>query len=231
MIAKFNGIKSREAGRRATIISLVGAFVISAGAYFMGGFSRALVAQEGIQFNAKNLDTLMPAIFQAILSPELIAVLVILMLSASMSTLAAVVLVSAPTFTKTILKKDGILPMRILCMVFILVSYIVAITDTPIVTLMSFSWGAVSGAFIGPYIWGLYTRKITLAGAWAGMFCGLGTVVFGAMWIALTQTMAVATSWAPKLAVLAMLVSMVVTPGVSLLTAKVSKIPEGAKYV
>lgn len=46
---------------------------------------------------------------------------------------------------------------------------------------MSFSWGVVSGCFIGPYIWGLYSKKITKAGAWAGMLSGV--VVVGVMLI------------------------------------------------
>lgn len=231
MIAKYSGIKSKQAGRRATIVSLVGSLIISGGAYFMGGFSRALVESGHVPFDGTNLDRLMPAIFQVILSPELMAILVILMLSASMSTLASVVLVSAPTFSKTILGLNRITPIRILCLVFVLISYVVATTKTPIVTLMSFSWGAVSGAFIGPYIWGLYSKRITRAGAWAGMMSGLGTVVLSAVYIAFTQTMAVSTSWAPKLAVLALCVSMVVTPVVSLLTTRISKIPEGSRYV
>ncbi|HEY5466026.1 MAG TPA: sodium:solute symporter [Clostridia bacterium] len=230
MISKFHGIKNRDTSRKATIVSVFGAILISGGAYLMGGFSRALVETQHITFNTKNLDTLMPAIFQAILSPELMAVLVVLMLSASMSTLAAVVLVSAPTFSKTILKKDGITTIRILCMLFILVSFLVAVIPSAIVTLMAFSWGALSGSFIGPYIWGLYSKRITRIGSWAGMVCGLGTVVVGAG-IALVLTPASATSWAPQLAVLAMIVSMVVTPVASLLTAGKSRIPEGAKFV
>ncbi|MBP7401378.1 MAG: sodium:solute symporter [Clostridia bacterium] len=231
MIAKYSGIKSKAAGKRATLYSLVGSLIVSGGAYFMGGFSRALAQTGHIEVDPTKLDTVMPRIFQAILSEEVMAILVILMLSASMSTLAAVVLVSAPTFSKTILKTPKLMPMRILSIVFVLVSYVVAITDTPIVTLMSFSWGAVSGAFIGPYIWGLYSKKITRAGSWAGMACGLGTVVVGAVLIAVTSSMAEATKWAPRLAVLALAVSMVVTPAASLLTARLSKVPEGAKFV
>ncbi len=231
MISKYSGIKSKTAGKQATIFSLIGALIISGGAYLMGGFSRALVQTGNVTFDKAKLDTLMPAIFQAILSPELMAILVILMLSASMSTLAAVVLVSAPTFTKTIMRQSKMTPIRIMCLVFVAISYLVATTNTAIVTLMAFSWGAVSGAFIGPYIWGLYSKWITKAGSWAGMFCGLGTVVFGATGIALAKTMADATKWAPRLAVLAIAVSLVVTPVVSLLTAGKSRIPEGAKFV
>jgi SSS family solute:Na+ symporter len=230
MISKFNSIRDAKATRRATIMSTIFALIIGGGAYFMGGFSRIFNEKLNLGFTGQNLDTLMPIIFEKILTPELMAILVILMLSASMSTLAAVVLVSAPTFTKTILKNEKMLVHRLMSMLFILISYLVAVIPSAIVTLMAFSWGAVSGAFIGPYIWGLYWKKMTKAGAIAGMCCGLGTVILGAA-IALITNSATATTWAPRLAVLAMAVSLVVTPLASLLTQSSSKIPEGAKYL
>jgi len=229
MISKFNGIRDRKAVKRATIMSTVFALIIGGGAYFMGGFARILNARLSISFDAANLDTLMPAIFQVILSPEMMAVLVILMLSASMSTLAAVVLVSAPTFSKTILKKDSMLPMRLLSLLFVLISYLVAVIPSAIVTLMSFSWGAVSGSFIGPYLWGLYDRKLTRSGAAAGMVSGLGTVVIGGAIVLLTKSPT--GLWAPRLAVLALIVSLLVTPLVSRLAGSRAVLPEGAKYL
>lgn len=229
MISKFNSIRDRKATRRATVMSTVFALIIGGGAYFMGGFSRFFNDKLQLGFTGGNLDTLMPMIFEKILTPELMAVLVVLMLSASMSTLAAVVLVSAPTFSKTILKSEKMLSLRLLSLLFVLISYLVAVIPSAIVTLMAFSWGAVSGAFVGPYIWGLYLKKLTRAGAAAGMACGLGTVVAGGA-IVLLNAGSTAV-WAPRLAVLAMLVSMIVTPLVSLLTQRTSKIPEGAQYL
>ncbi|MEA4888474.1 MAG: sodium:solute symporter [Clostridiaceae bacterium] len=229
MISKFNGIRDRKATWRAMIMSTVFALVIGGGAYFMGGFSRLFNEKMQLGFNPQNLDTLMPVVFEAILSPEMMAVLVILMLSASMSTLAAVVLVSAPTFSKTILKSNSILLMRIMSILFVLISYLVAIIPSAIVVLMSFSWGAVSGAFVGPYLWGLYMKKMTKAGATAGMVGGLSTVVIGAAIVIIGKSST--AIWAPRLAVLAILISFIITPLVSLATQRCSKIPEGAKFV
>ena len=231
MISKFHSIRDKKSVRRGMIFSTIFALIIGGGAYFMGGFSRVLDQKLQMNFDGKNLDTVMPMVFQAILTPEMMAVLVVLMLSASMSTLAAVVMVSAPTFSRSILKTRKMLPMRLLCLLFVLISYLVAVVPSAIVTLMAFSWGAVSGSFVGPYIWGLYMKKMTKAGAIAGMVCGLGTVIIGALVIGLVSGTSAATSWAPKLAVLAMLVSLTVTPLVSLLTAKSVKVPEGAQYL
>jgi len=231
MVSKYKGIRDTKAVRRATIMSTAFALIIGGGAYFMGGFAKALNASLNLGMDGKNLDQVMPKIFESILSKEMMALLVVLMLSASMSTLAGVVLVSAPTFTRSLLKNNSIGLMRIMSIVFVLVSYLVAVIPTAIVTLMAFSWGAVAGSFIGPYIWGLYSRKITRIGAYCGMISGLLTVVGGALIAGFTSSLATATSWAPRLAVLAMFVSLLVTPIASLITQKMQPIPEGAKAV
>ena len=209
MIAKFNGIRDRATVRRATIMSTLLALVIGGGAYWIGGFSRVLEHRFSLNFKTADLDTLMPAVFEAILTPGLMAILIVLMMSASMSTLASVVLVSAPTFGRTVLNKKSMLAMRLLSLLFVFVSYLIAVIPSAIVTLMAFSWGAVSGSFIGPYIWGLYDRRLTRAGAFAGMAGGLGTVLAGAV-IVIARGLPTGL-WSPRLAVLAMLVSLIVT--------------------
>jgi len=229
MVSKYKGIRDTKAVHRATIMSTVFALIIGGGAYFMGGFAKAINASLNLGIDGKNLDQVMPIIFESILSKEMMALLVVLMLSASMSTLAGVVLVSAPTFTRSLLKNNSIGLMRVMSILFVLVSYLVAVIPTAIVTLMAFSWGAVAGSFIGPYIWGLYSRKITRIGAYCGMFSGLLTVIGGALIAGLTSSLATATSWAPRLAVLAMIVSLLITPLASLATQKSQPIPEGAK--
>jgi Na+/proline symporter len=83
---------------------------------------------------------------------------------------------------------------------------------------MSFSWGVVSGCFIGPYIWGLFSKSITKIGAYAGMISGLLTVGIFTLVISLTQSFSVAASKSPEMGVCAMAVSLVVVPLVSLIT-------------
>ena len=38
---------------------------------------------------------------------------------------------------------------------------------------MNLSWGTLAGAFLGPYLAGLYMKRATRAGAWAGFLGGL----------------------------------------------------------
>ena len=110
---------------------------------------------------------------------------------------------------------------RILCLVFVGCSFIFATQNIPIiVSLMSFSWGLVSGCFIGPYIWGLFSRKITKIGAYSGIIAGLLTVGGATLVITLTSSFSAAAAKSPEMGVAAMAVSMVVVPVVSALTQK-----------
>jgi Na+/proline symporter len=83
---------------------------------------------------------------------------------------------------------------------------------------MSFSWGIVSGCFIGPYIWGLFSKRITKIGAYAGVLSGLATVGSATLAISLTQGFSAAAAKSPEMGVAAMAVSFVIVPLVSLLT-------------
>ena len=171
----------------------------------------------------------------------LLAVIMILLLSASMSTLEAVVLTSAsavavdliPAVTqKEIPAKKQMLLTRMLCLAFITCSFVFATQNIPIiVSLMSFSWGIVSGCFIGPYIWGLFSKRITKIGAFAGILSGLMTVGGATLVISLSSGFGVAASKSPEMGVAAMAVSFVVVPTVSLLTKNSEKDRERVEEV
>jgi SSS family solute:Na+ symporter len=101
--------------------------------------------------------------------------------------------------------------MRILCAVFVVLSVVLAVCKlSTIVTLMSLSWGTISGAFLGPFLWGLYMKRATRAGAWAGMLAGLGTSI--------ALNLFIPEMGAPMAGCFAMAASLVVTSLVSLVT-------------
>ena len=113
---------------------------------------------------------------------------------------------------------------RVLCLVFVACSFIFATRNIPIiVSLMSFSWGLVSGCFIGPYIWGLFSKKITKIGAFAGVISGLVTVGGATLVITINSGFSAAASKSPEMGVAAMAISFVIVPVVSLLTKKKEK--------
>ena len=230
MIGKFYAIKDTGAIKRGTIISTVFCIVIGCGAYLIGSTSRLIL---GGTLPEGGIDSVIPAVLMQVLSGGtlgiiLLAVIMILLLSASMSTLEAVVLTSASAVAvdlipavskKEIPAKKQMLLTRILCLAFVACSFIFATRNIPIiVSLMSFSWGIVSGCFIGPYIWGLFSKKITKIGAYAGIISGLVTVGGATLIISLTSSFSNAASKSPEMGVAAMAISFVIVPVVSLLT-------------
>ena len=230
MIGKFYAIKDTAAIKRGTVISTVFCLVIGCSAYLIGSASRLVL---GGQLPAGGIDSVIPTVLMEVLGGGtlgiiLLAVIMILLLSASMSTLEAVVLTSASAVAVDLIPslrkkqtdpKSQMLLTRILCLVFVACSFIFATRNIPIiVSLMSFSWGVVSGCFIGPYIWGLFSKKITKIGAYAGVLSGLITVGGATLVISLSSGFSAAAAKSPEMGVAAMAVSMVIVPLVSTLT-------------
>lgn len=230
MIGKFYAIKDTSAIKRGTIISTIFCLIIGCGAYLIGSTSRLIL--HG-QLPEGGIDAIIPAVLMEVLGNStlgiiLLAIIMILLLSASMSTLQAVVLTSAsavsvdliPTFRKKETKPETqMLLTRLFCLAFVACSFIFATQNIPIiVNLMSFSWGVVSGCFIGPYIWGLFSKKITKTGAIAGMIAALLTVGISTLVITWNSGFAAAAAKSPEMGVSAMAISLIVVPLVSAFT-------------
>ena len=175
MIHKYYGIKDNKEVKRGTIISTFFAFLVAGGGYFIGSLSH-LFFGENLPQGGK--DYLVPnMLLQAELPNILIGIVLVLLISASVSTLSSITLTACSTVTMDLVKdrmKKDITPermgmlTRILCLVFVVASYFVANSDTPILELMSYSWGIISGAFLAPYVLPLYCKKINKIGAWCG---------------------------------------------------------------
>lgn len=188
MVQKFYSIKDESVIKKAAIVTLLFAVVITVSAYFTGALTHVFYDAPIMGANGKPaFDLLIPDLLTRQLPDALMALILLLVLSASMSTLSSLVLVSASSVAidmykghvnPAITKENSLAMMRFLSGVFIAVSYIIAKYDIAIIiTLMSLSWGAVAGAFMAPYIYGLYWKRATRAGAKAGMFTGLTLAV------------------------------------------------------
>ena len=226
MVQKFYAIKSEKAINKGMIISTVFAFVVAGGCYFLGGFGRLFSDQVDIA--AGGYDSIIPTMLSG-LSPILIAIVVVLVLSASMSTLSSLVLASSSTLTldfikgtvvKDLSQKKQLLIMRILIAVFIAISVVIAILQyksnvTFIAQLMGVSWGALAGAFLAPFLFGLYWKRTTVASVWVSF--GFSTVVMLAniLW----KSAFPALLQSPiNAGVFCMLAGLVIVPVVSLLS-------------
>ena len=177
MVQKFYAIKSESAINKGMIISTVFALIVAGGCYFLGGFGRLF--SDRIDIVAGGYDSVIPAMLSG-LPAILIAVVVILVLSASMSTLSSLVLASSSTLTLDFIKdnlikdmseKQKVKWMRGLLVVFIAISVVLALIQyrsnvTFIAQLMGVSWGALAGAFLAPFLYGLYWKRTTKAACW-----------------------------------------------------------------
>ena len=225
MIGKFYAIKDEKSINTGTVISTVFAIVVSGGCYFLGGFGRlfdgpAIYDASG----AVVFDSIVPHMLSG-LPDILIGIVVVLVLSASMSTLSSLVLTSSSTMTLDLLKdnviknmseKKQIITMQILVVFFLVVSVVIAL-DPPtfIAQLMGISWGALAGAFLAPFMYGLYWKGVTRAGVWAGFISGVGITVAN-MFIGFIESPINAGA-------VAMAEGLVVVPVVSLITPKPDK--------
>lgn len=225
MVGKFYAIKDEKSINTGTVISTLFAVVISGGCYFLGGFGRlfddpAIYGEDG----AVVYDSIVPHMLSS-LPDILIGIVVVLVLSASMSTLASLVLTSSSTLTLDFLK-DNILKkvedkklvriMQALIVFFIAISVIIAL-DPPtfIAQLMGISWGALAGAFLAPLLYGLYWKGTTTASVWASFITGVGITVSN-MFLKYIESPINAGA-------IAMVAGLIVVPAVSVLTPKLSR--------
>lgn len=233
MVQKFYAIKDESAIQKGTIISTLFAIVVSGGCYFLGGFSRLYpdAANEGF-------DAIIPAMLSE-LSPVLIGLVIVLVLSASMSTLSSLSLASASTVTIDLIKptahknmneKQQVLWMRALIVVFIAISAAIAIVqyhsaNTFIAQMMGVSWGALAGAFLAPFLYGLYSKKVSKASVWFCFIYGVGVMmIYLVMKLTGTITVLPEVLRSPlNLGSLVMLSSLVLLPLISLFTKKPSQ--------
>jgi len=238
MVGKFYAIRDEAAIRKGTFISTIFAFIVAGGCYFLGGFGRLFSSQ--IEYTAAGrpvYDSIIPTIVAG-LPDAMIGFVIVLVLSASMSTLSSLVLTSGSTLTLDIIvpmsrrimgEKSQLRCIRVLVVVFIAVSSVLAIVQarssvTFIAQLMGISWGALAGAFLAPFLYGLYWKRTTKAAVWASFIFGVG-VMCGCLYCTFTGRVFITPYFTSPInaGVLAMLLGLVIVPVISLLT----KNPEG----
>lgn len=226
MVTKYYAIKDDNAIKHATWISTLFCLIIGCGAYFTGSLSR-LVLNNTLPDGGKDFvipQMLINALGANKFTMGILAVIMILLLSASMSTLSSVVLSSASAVAVDLvpeLKRDlragtQMHLTRVLCLVFVALSYIFATLNISIiVNIMSFSWGVVSGAFIGPYVVGIFSKRAYRASAICGLAAGVLAILTPTVVITLTRGFSAAIALTPEMGVFAMVMSAAVAFAVS----------------
>lgn len=202
MVGKFYSITDESAIKRGTIISTIFALIVSGGCYFLGSFGRLFPEPSfNLEKHRYAYDSIVPSMLET-LPDILIALVVLLVLSASMSTLASLVLTSSSTMTLDLIYRDKkslegeveggeiddvvaekverrkVVVMRVLIVFFIVLSLMIALNPPQFIAqLMGISWGALAGAFLAPFMLGLYWKGVTRASVWACFTWGVGLTV------------------------------------------------------
>ena len=255
MVGKFYSIKNEDAIKKGTIISTVFAIIVAGGCYFIGGFGRLYTSKlvgDGNVDAFRNFDAVVPTILST-LPDVIVAIVIILVLAASMSTLSSLVLTSASTLTLDVImpvlnkgktpeeiadKKNQnkqLILIRIFVGFFVAISAVIAIVKdmnpefTFIAQMMGVSWGALAGAFIAPFMYGLYSKKVTRTACWVSFGFGVGIEIvqliqmfMGLDW---SQIPVISLIFRNSLysGVVAMLGGLILVPIISLFTKKCDK--------
>ena len=189
MIHKYYGIRDDQEVKRGTIISTFFAFIVAGGGYFIGSLARLFFnsLEEIPGAGSGKTDYLIPNMLKMSgISEILIGIILVLLIAASVSTLSSITITATTTLTMDFIRPkifknlDDVKSAnvsRILCFLFVVFSYIIANSDTPILDMMSYSWGIISGSFLAPYAISLYWKKLNRSGAWAGILGGFFTAL------------------------------------------------------
>ena len=226
MVQKFYAIKSENSINKGMVISTVFAVIVSGGCYFLGSFGHLFA--DKVDVATEGFDAIIPAMMSGF-SPLLIGIVVMLVLSASMSTLSALVMTSASTFTldflagnvlKKMEEKTQLFTIRTMIAFFVAVSAVIAIIQykmnfTFIAQLMGVSWGALAGSFLAPFLYGLYWKRATKAAVWCSFAFGTlfmtANILFRSHFPTLLQSPINAGAFA-------MLAGLIIVPLVSMFT-------------
>lgn len=226
MVGKFYAMKSEKTIAKGAVVSTTFAVIVSGGCYFLGSFGR--LYSDKVDIAANGFDSIVPTILSEF-SDAMIGMVIILVLAASISTLSSLVITSSSTFTLDFLKdniikdfneKKQLLSIRVLVVVFIVISSVIAIIQfqggiTFIAQLMGVSWGALAGAFLAPFLYGLYWKRTTKTAIWVNFAFSttlmVSNIFFRSAFPALLQSPI-------NCGAFAMVAGMVIVPVVSMLT-------------
>ncbi len=236
MVTKYFGIKDDKQAKKGITISTFFALLVAGGGYFIGSLCYRFFDWETLNNSAADgfiaQDYIVPRMLEAANIPSvLLGIVLMLLIAASVSTLCSVTLTASSTLTIDFIKhfkkdmdeKKMSFTIKILCVIFVACSYVIANTNTPILDMMSYSWGIISGSFLAPYVISLFWKKMNTKGAWAGILGGFVIAVIPAaakIMTSFTQNEAVVqlAGKGPVFACIAMVASIVLCVAVSAVT-------------
>ena len=235
MVTKYFGIKDDKQAKKGITISTFFALLVAGGGYFIGSLCYKFFTFEQLNNPAAEgfvaQDYIVPKMLEMAKIPSvLLGIVLMLLIAASVSTLCSVTLTASSTLTIDFIKhfkkdlsdKKSSFTIKALCVIFVVCSYFIANSDTPILDMMSYSWGIISGSFLAPYVISLFWKKLNTKGAWAGIIGGflIAIVPAAAKLLAFTEnaTLVDLAAKGPLFACIAMAASIILCVAVSAVT-------------
>jgi Na+/proline symporter len=238
-IHKYYAIRDKKAIYQGVVVSTAFALLIGFVAYFTGALSIFFPSVAAVK-DAFVIPTMMKLVIPA----GLTGIIAVLILSASMSTLSSVSLASASVIAldlyKGVVRKDASdkatnRMMRALCLVFVIISVVLAILNeelgiAAIAYMMGISWGTLAGCFMGPYVLGVLWKRVSKSAVWTSIISSLVLTVtlifvFGydknGWSCSLGKALQDGIGTSPLIGVICMIFSLIITVIVSLLTKPV----------
>ena len=243
MVQKFYSVKTDGGVKKGMIISTLFALIVAGGCYFLGGFGRLTDGVTGADGNVM-YDEIVPTMISDLNQPVIMALVLVLVVAASMSTLSSLVMSSSSTITLDIIKgrikkdlshRGQMSLIRIFVAVFIVISAVIAIVYDEfglsfIAQMMGVSWGALAGAFLAPYLFSLYWKGTTRTACYAcfafGVAASLAALVIslcsGSLPVGFTQSFIYKYVFSSSIyvGVWTMVAGFIIVPTVSLFTKK-----------
>ena len=195
MVARFYSIKSEKMITKGAIVSTFFAILVAGGCYFLGSFGRIFAAPADVK--AKGFDSIIPGLLENLFSNNdwMMGLIIVLVFAASISTLSSLVMSSASTLTldfvrgniiKNMSEKMQLILIRLLIVVFIIISSVIAINVykggiTFIAQLMGVSWGALAGSFLAPFLYGLYWKKTSKLAVWCSFIFSTSVMILNVL--------------------------------------------------
>jgi Na+/proline symporter len=234
MIQRFYGMKSAATANKGRWICVALSLAISLAAYFVGITGHLFFSDIPSYNGATSTDLIVPMII-GYLNPLLGTLFVVLILAASMSTMAAMILSASSTIGIDVIKgcfkpdmseKNTILLLRLLSVLFLVGVFVIAVHPPDIMlNLISLTIGVISGTFFTPFIYGMYWKKTNKLSVVVGMVVAL-LISFGGFLLmqfgVIPKANLIGSLGMPFFCVLSIIIPAIIVPLVSLLTQKVS---------
>jgi len=222
LVQKFYAIKDKRSIKIGMIASTAFALLITGVGYFTGATTRFFLNPQDSPMAVSDgkpiFDALMPELLSNVIPESLSVLILLLILSASMSTLAALVLISSSSLSKdmyagfinkNVSDKSLTILMRLSSLFFVFLSVVLAyLKPATIVAILGISWGAIGSVFLGPFIWGLFTKRASKTGAIASSVLGLAVCLILFYFIEMPS---------PQAGTIGMMTSLVICPVVSMI--------------